>query len=389
MQKYDVIIIGGGAAGLTAARECAMAGRRTAVLDMGDTPARKVAVSGGGRCNITNMAAARDRYFGDNPDFVRSALAAVRPDDILNWAARHHLELNEKAAGQYFCNQGAAAVVRALTNDIVNVKLYRNTPVHDVDKDGDVFIVRTPEGDMTADNLIVATGGISYANLGISDLGYQVAKKFGHKIIPPRPGLVALDTDAFPVELAGISIDVAIHIGRRNCVSDAMMFRHHGIGGPAAYRASLYDLGGGITIDMMPGGDALQLLRDAKKSTPRRGLANVLGQLFPSRLAAWLCNNETRNIADIRDIILVQIADKIHNFFIPADHIKRAAFTGAEVTFGGVSTTDISSKTMESKLCPGLFFAGEVLDITGDLGGFNLHWAWASGTVAGRNACGI
>lgn len=385
MQTYDVIIIGAGAAGLRAARACVGMGRRTLILDMGDAIARKVRVSGGGRCNITNAAAARDRYFGQNPDFVRSALAAVTPDDILDWAAAHHLPLIEKAPGQYFCADGATAVVGALGDDARGTDILSNTCVTDMDRTGDTFRIHTDRGDMAAPRVIIATGGVSYPNLGVSDIGYKIAKKFGHKIVPPRPGLVALDTDAVPADLAGIGWDVQIHIGRHH-ITDAMMFRHHGIGGPAAYRASLYDLNDGITIDLLPGASADQWLRTAKQTSPKKSIQSILAQKFPARMAAWLYPDKNTRIAEVSNKILEQIAASVHKFYIPGDRLRRAGFSGAEVTYGGVDTADISSKTMESKLCPGLFFAGEVLDITGDLGGFNLHFAWASGTIAGRNA---
>ena len=385
MKKYDVIIIGAGAAGLAAAAMTTARGRRTAILDMGPHPARKVRVSGGGRCNITNMAAGRDRYFGNNPDFVRGAIARVTPTDILEWARRHQLHPAETDPGRYFCDAGAAAVVDALIHDAAGADIYYDTPVTSVTSTDSGFIVQTTHGPYGAARLIVATGGVSYPNLGVSDIGYRVAKQFGHRVCPPRPGLVAMNTKMFSSQLAGISMPVDIRIGRA-VVSDAILMTHNGIGGPAAYRASLYDLTDGIQIDFCPGIDIAEFIRSARLQNGRRTLAGILGTQIPVKMAKWLAGDTgPKNIADMTRDDIAAVATRVNRFAIPHDAISRAPLTGAEVTFGGVDTRDISSKTMESKLTPGLFFVGEVLDVTGDLGGFNLHWAWASGRIAGQS----
>ncbi len=386
MQHYDVIIIGAGAAGLTAAAQCVSHGVRTAVLDMGRAPARKVRVSGGGRCNITNTAASRDRYFGENPDFVRGILARVTPQDILTWATEHNLGARENDPGRFFCDAGAAAVVDALAHDARGADIFYETHVHDIEHHAGIFTIKTSRDLFSGTRVIVASGGISYPNLGVSDLGYRIAKKFGHKIVPPRPGLTPIHTSVMPTELAGISLNVAIHIGRA-VVSDALLLTHNGIGGPAAYRTSLYDLTGGITIDFCPDVDMNTYMTTARMANGRRTVATTLSEWMPMRLARWLAGN----IADMRiaDLNISQIRDivaRTHNFYIAPDTMTRASFTGAEVTFGGVDTHDISPRTLESKRCPGLYFVGEVLDITGDLGGFNLQWAWSSGRVAAMAA---
>ena len=383
MKKYyDVIIIGAGAAGLSAGAAAIARELSVAIFDMGASPARKVLASGGGKCNITNTAAARDRYFGQNPDFVRSALCRVSPHDILEWAKKHKIKLYEKAPGRYFCTDGAGAVVDALMRDVRGADIFYNTQIYSVVKTDMGFMVNNT----MCKNLIVATGGFSFATLGVSDVGYKIAKQFGHKIIPPRPGLCALATPDTPSELAGISINAKIKIGRA-VVRDDLLFTHFGIGGPATYRASLYDISNGMHINMIPDTDVLEILKSTKKTNGRKTIAGVLGQYLPTRVAKWIAGNDTRNIADIRDAELSQIAERATNFYIRGDKIKYHNMASAEVTFGGIDTRDISSKTMESKLYPGLYFAGEVMDITGDLGGFNLQWAWASGRVAGNNVC--
>ncbi len=383
MQKYDVIIIGAGAAGLTAARVATERGRNVAVFDLGATPARKVMVSGGGRCNITNAAAAHDRYFGKNPDFVRSALARVTPGDILQWCAGHGIDVTEKSVGQYFCIQGAAAVVNALVNDACRAKIYTNAQITDIIKNDDGFIITNNNTRFIATSVIIATGGVSFPTLGVSDFGYRIAKQFGHAIIPPRPALCPIVMqDAMPA-LAGIAMPVEIKIGKQS-FSDSMLFTHTGLGGPAIYRATVRD-GAEFTINMVPGLDAGVWLRQQKRENGRRNLGATLACVLPTRVALWIAGGDApRNIADIRDAELDIIADKISNMRITK--FKYHSMAGAEVTRGGVDTDNVSSKTMESKLMPGLFFAGEALDVAGDLGGFNLHWAWASGTVAGQNA---
>lgn len=386
MQKYDVIIIGGGAAGLTAAR-CAVArGRRTLVLDMGVAPARKVAASGGGRCNFTNDAAARNRYFGENPDFVRGALSRVTPADVLGWAREHNIKWTEKTPGQYFCATGAGDIVRALMNDARGGQIMQNTTVSDVTFSHGHFTITTNRATFQSDAVIVATGGVTFPTLLTSDIGYKIAKLFGHRIVPIRPALCAITTGAFPPELAGISMPVDVSVAGEH-FSDSLLFTHSGVGGPAIYRATVRNNDGNIIINLMPGVDAFELLRTARRAMGRKSVPTILSEHMPARVARWIARAATdKNIADLRDGTLRQIADHINKIVIPRGTYKYHGTPSAEVTRGGVSTDAVSSKTMESKLQPGLFFAGEVLDIAGDLGGFNLHWAWASGTVAGQNA---
>lgn len=385
MTKYDVAIIGGGAAGLAAAGALIARGRRTVILDMGSRPARKVAVSGGGRCNFTNAAASHTRYFGQNPSFVRGALARVTPDDILDWAANHNLGVTRKAPGQYFCADGADAVVRALTRDARGADIVTGVTASRVSKSGDDFIICTESKNIHAQSIIVATGGISFDTLGVSDAGYKIARTFGHKIEPPRPALCAINTNAFPSDWAGVTMPVVIKYGARS-VTDDILFTHFGIGGPAAYRASIADLNTDLHINFMPGMDAFEYLRGTKQKYGKKSLQSVLAMTVPARVARYFGTELSGNIADIPDSLLRPIAAKLSDTVLQAGTWRHHGMAAAEVTYGGVSTRDISSKTMESKLCKGLFFAGEVLDITGDLGGFNLHWAWASGRVAGENA---
>lgn len=385
MKKYDVIVIGAGASGMFSAISAAKRARSVAVLDMGTFPLRKVNASGGGRCNFTNTAAARARYFGENPDFVRSALAQFSPYDMLEWAGQHNIQTVQKTPGQYFCADGASVITDALRHDARRSDLYTRTTVTGIKKENSIFSVITDKGIFVAESVIIATGGISFANLGVSDIGYKIAKEFGHRIVPVRPALCAIATDGFSSALAGTSMMAEITVAGEQ-FTDSILFTHFGIGGPATYRASVRDISNGIHINLMPGVNAFEILHNTKQSNGRRGLANILSEHMPNRVARWIAGDNTKNIADYKDSELKQIATQISDIFIPRDKIKLHTMQSAEVVRGGIATDSVSSKTMESKLCPGLFFVGEALDIAGDLGGFNLHWAWASGYVAGQNA---
>ena len=381
MKIFDTVIIGAGAAGLMAAIQLAKRKKSVLILDMGDKPARKVAISGGGNCNFTNLRADYTHYFGKNPRFVMSALTQFSPRDTLNWIKSHDIKYIEKEPGRYFCRDGAKDVLSALLVDIKNVLIKYNTNVIDIQKSDEVFTLKTDNGDFYSQSVIVATGGISYPHLLVSSTGQMIAKKFGHKIEPVRPALCAIKTKAFDSTLAGISLKTEIIVDKHKIVDD-LLFTHFGIGGPAAYRATLINPKEMI-INFVPNKNAFEFLKNAKQTNGKKSVANVVAEILPNKLAHFLCN-DTRNIADLKDGELKQIATKINHFGI-TDGVA-IGFTSAEVMMGGVSVDKISSKTMESKLCPKLYFVGEVLDITGDLGGFNIQWAFSSGFVAGENA---
>ena len=381
MKIFDTVIIGAGAAGLMAAIQLAKRKKSVLILDMGDKPARKVAISGGGNCNFTNLRADYTHYFGKNPRFVMSALTQFSPRDTLNWIKSHDIKYIEKEPGRYFCRDGAKDVLSALLVDIKNVLIKYNTNVIDIQKSDEVFTLKTDNGDFYSQSVIVATGGISYPHLLVSSTGQMIAKKFGHKIEPVRPALCAIKTKAFDSTLAGISLKAEIIVDKHKIVDD-LLFTHFGIGGPAAYRATLINPKEMI-INFVPNKNAFEFLKNAKQTNGKKSVANVVAEILPNKLAHFLCN-DTRNIADLKDGELKQIATKINHFGI-TDGVA-IGFTSAEVMMGGVSVDKISSKTMESKLCTKLYFVGEVLDITGDLGGFNIQWAFSSGFVAGENA---
>lgn len=378
MNEFDIIIIGAGASGLFAAGRAIALKKRVCVLDMGESPARKVAVSGGGKCNFTNTNADHTHYFGQNPEFTRGPLARWTPNNTIHWVKSHNIKIHEKTPGQYFA-ESADKIVNALLRDANGAQIMPNKSVQNVKKDNDTFIVTCADNSVFhSKKLIVATGGISYSNLGTSDVGYKIAKQFGHKIIPPRPALCAIATKMFDSALSGISLPVEIKVGKE-IISDTMLFTHFGLGGPAIYRATARDTDNGFTINLLPNCDVFSWLKSQKQTNGKKQLKTILAQKLPERVAEFIANNNTKNIADYRDNELHEIANKINN--VKIDKITTTGFHAAEVTRGGIDTSQISSKTMESKLCNNLYFIGEVLDIAGDLGGFNLHWAWTSAHV--------
>ena len=381
MKIFDTIIIGAGAAGLMAAIQLTQRKKSILILDMGDNPARKVAISGGGNCNFTNMRADHTHYFGKNPRFVMSALSQFSPRDTLNWVKSHDIEYVEKEPGRYFCKNGANEIVNGLLCDIGNTPIKYNTNVIDLEKTGDIFVIKTDHSVFNALSVIVATGGVSYPHLGVSDIGQKIAKKFGHKIEPVRPALCAIKTKSFGTDLAGISLPVEITVGKQK-IADNLLFTHFGIGGPAVYRATVIN-SKEMVINFAPEIDAFETLKNVKQKNGKKSVSNIIATILPNKLAHFLCD-DTRNIADIRDSELKQIANTINHFEI--NDGTAIGFQSAEVMIGGISTDKISSKTMESALCAKLYFVGEVLDVAGDLGGFNIQWAFSSGFVAGNNA---
>ena len=381
MNNYDVIIIGAGAAGLMAANQLQKRNKNVLIIDMGNRPARKIEISGGGNCNFTNLHADHNHYFGKNSRFVTSALTQFSPQNMLQFLESNNVKFIEKEPGRYFCENGSQNIINILKQDIKLKNTKFNTNVLDIIKNDNIFTVKTDQGSFNSQSVIIATGGMSYSHLGVSDIGQILAKKFGHKIEPVRPALCAIKTKFFDSNLSGISLPVEITINK-NKIFDNLLFTHFGIGGPATYRASLIDTKQMI-INFAPNVKVFEFLKSAKQKNGKKSIANVLSEILPNKLAHFLCK-ETKNIADYKDTELQQIANKITKFEI--NDGTAIGLQSAEVTFGGISTDKISSKTMESQLCPGLFFAGEVMDITGDLGGYNLQWAFSSGYVAGKNA---
>lgn len=393
MKNYDVLILGGGAAGLMCASEAAARGRKVLVLEQSEKPAPKILVSGGGRCNFTNIHATPANYISSNPAFVNAALSRFTPKDFIALVKSRSIPYHEKKDGQLFCDKSAKDIIQLLVARAQErgVEMLLGQRVDEITKNGDSFTVRSNSENYSAPHLVVATGGLSWPQLGASDLGFKIARQFGLTLIEPSPALVGL---TFPEremirfkDLAGIHLRVGAVCGDWSMVED-IMITHKGLSGPVILNASLYwKPGQEIMINWVPertvGSTYKQLLKD--KAEGGRGKFRVwFSDRIPRRLAeriAW--NAEARGPwAALSDERLLALAKDIHEYrFVPADTF---GYRMAEVTKGGVDTRQISRETMEAKQVPGLYFIGEILDVTGQLGGFNFQWAWASGFCAGQ-----
>ncbi len=400
---YDVIILGAGASGLFCAWQCAMRGRRVALVDHARRCGRKVGISGGGKCNFTNLHLTAADYLCANPHFVKSALAQFSPEDFLAWMRGHDLPVVDMGQGMLF-SKSADRIVDCLVADAqqAGVAFHLSCRIDDARRirgesggedsaAGEGFAVRLaelPDGRelrLRSASLVLACGGLAWPQIGASNLGYRLAKSFGLKTTPLRPGLVPLlapaDLQSFCTALSGISLPVRISGGLE--AQGELLFTHKGISGPAVLNASLgWKDGAELAIDFLPG----QNIREALDAWPRMELKNALSMLLPKRLSAELCQlrNWSGTIASLSKKKLMALEDTLHGFrFVPSG---TAGYAKAEVTLGGVDTSRISSKTMEVKGVEGLFLTGELLDVTGRLGGFNLQWAWSSGFAAGQRA---
>jgi predicted Rossmann fold flavoprotein len=385
--KKDVIIIGAGASGLMCAREAGKRKRSVLLIDHAAKTASKIRISGGGRCNFTNLHAGPGNYLSQNPDFCRSALSRFTPEDFTRLLDRYRVPYYEKENGQLFCSHTARDVVEMLHAECRNagVEILLHQSVRSIEK-GHSFVVGTGREVLESQSLVIATGGLSYAPLGATDLGYRIARQFGMKITPLSPGLVpftfATGDAAFFKELSGVALDVSIQCGKTG-VRGEILFTHSGMSGPAVLQTSLYwKKGDFIVIDLLPGLDALELLMNEPKS--RIEAHTWLAGYLPKRFSKMFCTRYfvSKPLYQYNRRELEDVASRLHRWSLRPE--GTAGYIQAEVTVGGIDTKELSSKTFEVKKVPGLYFIGEVLDVTGQLGGFNLHWAWASGSAAGH-----
>jgi predicted Rossmann fold flavoprotein len=387
--RNDVIIIGAGAAGLMCAIEAGKRGRSVLVMDHAARIGSKIRISGGGRCNFTNVGAPDCDYVSGNPHFCRSALARFTPRDIVAMIEKHNVGYHEKEKGQLFLNRSATDMVRVLKSecDEAKVKIECNCRITEIRKDG-LFAVSTSRGIFRSASLVVATGGPSWPVTGASSLGHGIARKFGLDVTPLKPGLVPFTLASRELrefrELSGISLDVEIRCNGKR-FHDKLLLTRAGLSGPAALQASLYwNKGDVITIDLLPGIDLRDFFMSKERS--RMEMHNLLSRFFPERFSRTWCGLyfHSRPLNQYSPGELERVAGLLHNWeIIPAG---TEGYEKAEVTVGGVDTHELSSKTMEAKKVPGLYFVGEVLDVTGQLGGYNLQWAWSSGYAAGQYA---
>jgi len=383
-QRFDVIILGAGAAGLFCAAEAGKRGRRVAVVERSERPGKKILISGGGRCNFTNIHCQPENFISANPHFAKSALARFTPADFIALIEKHRIPHHEKTLGQLFCDRSAEDVTALLDEECraAKVAVFTSQRVTEVSK-GTEFVVRTEGEEFHSDALIVATGGLSIPKMGATGLGYELARQFGLKIQPTRPALVPLvfgskEQKSYG-DLAGVSAEV-IASANGAAFREKMLITHRGLSGPAVLQASSYwEQGKPVTFDLAPEREITLAVKQAKFRNVSEVVAAFQGSL-PRRFAErWVELNPPDSFSNAS---LEKLEREIHAWSVtPAD---TEGYAKAEVTAGGVDTDELSSKTMESRKVPGLFFIGEVVDVTGHLGGFNFQWAWASAAAAGR-----
>jgi predicted Rossmann fold flavoprotein len=382
--KFDVLILGAGAAGLMCAIEAGKRGRRVAVLERADRAGRKILISGGGRCNFTNLYCRPENFYSANPHFAKSALARYEPSEFIALVEKHNIAYHEKHLGQLFCDRSAQDIVTMLETECraAGVQILLNCDIKEVRRT-DVFKVTTTTGEFHAPALVVATGGLSIPKLGATALGYDIARQFGLKIRETKPALVPLtlsaaDRDQY-CDLAGVSADVEVSTADQ-LFREKMLITHRGLSGPAILQISTYwQSGSPIRIDLAPGREPTKVIREGKERNMVAAHAALQG-IVPKRLAARWLDLHAPQIWSNPDLLAFERG--IHNWVIKPAGTE--GYEKAEVTSGGVDTDELSSKTLESRHVPGLFFVGEVVDVTGHLGGFNFQWAWASGAAAGR-----
>ncbi|HWZ82035.1 MAG TPA: NAD(P)/FAD-dependent oxidoreductase [Terriglobales bacterium] len=389
-QPYDAIILGAGAAGLMCAIEAGRHGQRVLLLEHQERIGKKILISGGGRCNFTNLHTRPDNFLSANPHFVKSALARYTPADFIALVEKHHIPYHEKKLGQLFCDRSAQEITGMLEQECceAGVEIKTSTAVRDLQRDVQrtvSFVVRTDSHTFHAPCLVIATGGLSIPKMGATSLGYDLALKFGLKIQEPRPALVPLvfsesDSKRWS-DLAGLSVEVVASVtGSKQTFRENMLFTHRGISGPAILQISSYWNGRDpVQVDLAPGRELVSEYHALGNRDPANW-KSLLRDVMPRRLAdRWL---EVHPLTGVSDAALAKAERQLHQWMISPQGTE--GFGKAEVTAGGVDTSELSAKTMESRKVPGLFLIGEVVDVTGQLGGFNFQWAWASGYCAGQ-----
>jgi predicted Rossmann fold flavoprotein len=391
-KKYDVIIIGAGAAGMMSAIEAGKRGRKVLLVDHAKKIGEKIRISGGGRCNFTNINTHPSKFISNNPKFAISALSQYTQSDFINLIKKHNIKFHEKKLGQLFCDQSAQQIVDMLLLECqkANVTLMKETIITDVDKEGNQYSIVVDDNKYFCSSLIIATGGLSVPKIGASKFGYDIAKKFNMSIVETLPALVPLTFNekilTMCKELSGLSLETVVFFNKV-FFQEGMLFTHRGLSGPSILQISSYwKLGDNIKINLSPRLDVIKYLENEKKLNPKQDINNIIAEILPKRLSSIICkeNNVGGNISELSNKLLKQLSDSINSWVV--NPTGSEGYRTAEVTLGGVNTNEISSKTMMSKKNPGLFFIGEVVDVTGHLGGYNFQWAWSSGFVAGQYA---
>ena len=390
--EYDVIIIGAGAAGMMSAIEAGKRGRKVLLVDHYKKIGEKIRISGGGRCNFTNIHTNPNKFLSQNPKFVRSALSQYTQNDFINLINKYEIKFHEKKLGQLFCDHSAQQIVEMLLKEceLVNVTILKEFIIKEVSKDNNQYLVSTKTDQYSCQSLIVATGGLSVPKIGATSFGYEIAKKFDHNIIETLPALVPLTFNEKILEmckeLTGLSVEAIVSFNKV-LFQEGMLFTHRGLSGPSILQISSYwKQGDNIKVNLSPKLNVYQLLEEKRKLNPKFDILNIVSEILPKRLAQIICseNKISGNISELSNKLLKQLSENINNWLI--NPTGSEGYRTAEVTLGGVNTKELSSKTMMSNKHKHLFFIGEVVDVTGHLGGYNFQWAWSSGYVAGQYA---
>ncbi len=390
MKSFDVVIIGAGAAGLMCGIEAGKRGRSVAVLDHAKVIGEKIRISGGGRCNFTNVNTSQKNFISDNPRFCISALKGYTQQDFISLVERYGIAYHEKTLGQLFCDGKATEIIDMLMAECkaTNVNIVTEAEISGVEKVEGGFTVGSSRGEYSCQSLVVACGGKSIPKIGATGFGYQIAEQFGLKVIETRPALVPFtfnqDMLAELKELSGISVEAVVKCGKVS-FREALLITHRGVSGPSILQISSYwREGQEIEINLAPDVDVLEVLKKAREEHPKQEVQTHLGYIVPKRLAVYICGKAdvSGRLADVGNKKLNAIASATNSWRVKPGGTE--GYRTAEVTLGGVDTKEISSKTFEVRAVPGLYFIGEVLDVTGHLGGFNFQWAWSSGYAAGK-----
>lgn len=391
MKKLDVIIIGAGAAGLMCGIEAGKRGRRAIVLDHANKAGKKILMSGGGRCNFTNYHISPENYISHNPHFCKSALSRYTQWDFIEWVKKHHIPFHEKAHGQLFCDNKSQDILGMLLNECLknNVEIILNTVVNQIDTlDNGQFIIKTHQGDYSCQSLVIATGGLSIPTMGASPFGYQIAKQFDIPVWPTSAGLVPFvmreeEKEKFAL-LSGISVDCTVKCGQQH-FRENILFTHRGLSGPAILQISSYwKSGDDLLIHMLPGVNLEEICKLAKQESPQKLVKTILAEYLPKRLIEMLLDPSLTEmkLQSITAAEITRLVNQVQHWIVKPAGTE--GYRTAEVTLGGVDCNALSSKTMEVNHVPGLYFIGELLDVTGWLGGYNFQWAWSSGWAAGQ-----
>ena len=394
MKQFDVAVIGAGAAGMMCAAVAGQRGKKVVLIDHAEKLAEKIRISGGGRCNFTNIDAGPQNFLSQNPHFCKSALSRYTPQDFLALMKRYRIAYHEKHKGQLFCDRSAEDIIDMLKSECNagNVEWRMPCKIGGIGKTGEAFRIETDSGEILVNSVVIASGGLSIPKIGATDFAYRIAKQFGLKMIEPRPGLVPLTFDNAGwqpfVPLAGIALQVAVETGEkkvRGHFKEDLLFTHRGLSGPAILQiSSFWQSGMALTLNLLPEIDLADTLIQGKSSI-KKNLGNHLSQYLPARLAeGWLLANDFKadaRIADMQDKQLRRLGESLNRWTITPDGSE--GYRKAEVTMGGVDTRELSQQSMMAAKAPGLHFIGEAVDVTGWLGGYNFQWAWASGVAAG------